>query len=143
MCIRDRENGFPRLQQETEALAAEDPLSAPVAVSYTHLDVYKRQVFHAVRQTTGDETHRKASFSVPIRDSFLDAVGFGGAGQLAHQLEGKRDSAAEAVAGGDAAVYDDFLIVDDGTGQLVLKSGVGGGVPAFQQAEAGEDARCV
>ena len=48
-----------------------------------------------------------------IRDSLLDAVGFGGAGQLAHQLEGKRDSAAEAVAGGDAAVYDDFLIVDD------------------------------
>ena len=30
--------------------------------------------------------------------------------------------------------------MDDGTGQLVLKSGVGGGVPAFQQAEAGEDA---
>ena len=52
---------------------------------------------------------------MPIRDSLLDAVGFGGAGQLAHQLEGKRDSAAEAVAGGDAAVYDDFLIVDDGT----------------------------
>ena len=77
---------------------------------------------------------------MPIRDSLLDAVGFGGAGQLAHQLEGKRDRAAEAVAGGDAAVYDDFLIVDDGTGQLVLKSGVGGGVPAFQQAEAGEDA---
>ena len=63
------------------------------------------------------------------------AVGFGWAGQLAHQLEGKRDRAVEAVAGGDAAVYDDFLIVDDGTGQLVLKSGVGGGVPAFQQAE--------
>ena len=62
---------------------------------------------------------------MPIRDSLLDAVGFGGAGQLAHQLEGKRDSAAEAVAGGDAAVYNDFLIVDDGTGQLVLKSGVG------------------
>ena len=74
-----------------------------------------------------------------IRDSLLDAVGFGGAGQLAHQLEGKRDRAAEAVAGGDAAVYNDFLIVDDGTGQLVLKSGVGGGVPAFQQAEAGEE----
>ena len=61
---------------------------------------------------------------MPIRDSLLDAVGFGGAGQLAHQLEGKRDRAAEAVAGGDAAVYDDFFIVDDGTGQLVLKSGV-------------------
>ena len=55
---------------------------------------------------------------MPIRDSPLDAVGFGGAGQLAHQLEGKRDGAAEAVAGGDAAVYNDFLIVDDGTGQL-------------------------
>lgn len=26
----EQENGFPRLQQETEALAAEDPLSAPV-----------------------------------------------------------------------------------------------------------------
>ena len=77
---------------------------------------------------------------MPIRDGLLDAVGFGGAGQLAYQLEGKRDRAAEAVAGGDAAVYNDFLIVDDGTGQLVLKSGVGGGVPAFQQTEAGEDA---
>ena len=59
---------------------------------------------------------------MPIRDSLLDAVGFGGAGQLAHQLEGKRDRAAEAVAGGDAAIHNDFLIVDDGTGQLVLKS---------------------
>ena len=78
---------------------------------------------------------------MPIRDSLLDAVGFGGAGQLAHQLEGKRDSTAEAVAGGDVAVYDDFLIVDDGTGQLVLKSGVGGGVPAFQQAEAAYEAQ--
>ena len=50
---------------------------------------------------------------MPIRDSLLDAVGFGGAGQLAHQLEGKRDSAAEAVAGGDAAIHNDFFIVDD------------------------------
>ena len=77
---------------------------------------------------------------MPIRDSLLDAVGFGGAGQLAHQLKGEGDGTAEAVAGGDAAIHDDFLIVDDGTGQLVLKACVCGGVLSFQQAEAGEDA---
>ena len=34
----EQENGFPRLQQETEALAAEDPLSAPVALDAGTLD---------------------------------------------------------------------------------------------------------
>ena len=79
---------------------------------------------------------------MPIRDGVLDTVGFGGAGKLADEFQCKGDSAAEAVAGGDAAVYDDFLIVDDGTGQLVLKCSVSGGVFALQQTQCCQHAGC-
>ena len=75
-----------------------------------------------------------------ISDGLLDTVGLGGACQLAHQLQSERNGTAKAVAGGDVFVYDDFLVVDDGTGQLILKTGVCGGVFALQQAEAGKDA---
>ena len=44
-----------------------------------------------------------SDFLVPIRDGVLDTVGFGGAGKLADEFQCKGDSAAEAVAGGDAA----------------------------------------
>ena len=77
---------------------------------------------------------------MPISDGLLDAVGLGGACQLAYQLQSERNGTAKAVAGGDVSVYDDFLVVDDGTGQLILKTGVCGGVFTLQQAEAGKDA---
>ena len=77
---------------------------------------------------------------MPIRDSLLDAVGFGGAGQLAHQLQRKGDGTAQTVAGGEVAVHHDLFIVDDGTGQLILEPGVGRGVFALQQAQRGQNA---
>ena len=77
---------------------------------------------------------------MPIGDGVLDAVGFRRVGQLADQLQRKGDGAAETVAGGDVAIHHDLFVVDDGTGQLVLEPGVGGGVPALQQAQRSQDA---
>src|SRR5699024_7353851 len=78
--------------------------------------------------------------AVLVGDGLLDAGGLVGAGQLAHQLQPKGDGAAQAVAGGDVAVYDHLLVQHLGTGQLVLERGVGGGLAALQQAQAGQDA---
>ena len=50
----EQENGFPRLQQETEALAAEDPLSAPVEQD-------------AVSQPAEPETNSEEQSALPVK----------------------------------------------------------------------------
>ena len=50
----EQENGFPRLQQETEALAAEDPLSAPVEQD-------------AVSQPAEPETNAEEQSALPVK----------------------------------------------------------------------------
>ena len=50
----EQENGFPRLQQETEALAAEDPLSAPVEQD-------------AVSQPAEPETNSEEQSTLPVK----------------------------------------------------------------------------
>lgn len=50
----EQENGFPRLQQETEALAAEDPLSAPVEQD-------------AVSQPAEPETNAEEQSTLPVK----------------------------------------------------------------------------
>ena len=50
----EQENGFPRLQQETEALAAEDPLSAPVEQD-------------AVSQPVEPETNSEEQSTLPVK----------------------------------------------------------------------------
>ena len=52
----EQENGFPRLQQETEALAAEDPLSAPVEQD-------------AVSQPAEPETNSEEQSTLPVTSS--------------------------------------------------------------------------
>lgn len=74
---------------------------------------------------------------MPVGDGVPDAVGLGLPGQLAHQLQCKRDGTTQTVAGGDVAVHDHFGVQHMGTGQLVLKSGVGRGIlPSSRPREA-------
>ena len=73
--------------------------------------------------------------AVLVGDGFLDAGGLFGAGELADQLEGEGDGAAQAVAGGDVAVDDDLLVQHLGAGQLVLEGGVGGGLAVLGAAQ--------
>ena len=52
------------------------------------------------------------------------------------------DGTAQAVAGGDVAVHDHFRIQNLGTGELILETGVGRGLFAFQQTEGCQHAGC-
>mgnify|MGYP006971074676 CR=1 FL=1 len=71
---------------------------------------------------------------MPVGDGVPDAVGLGPPGQLAHQLQCKRDGTTQTVAGGDIAVHYHFGIQHLGTGQFVLETGVRRGFSALQQA---------
>ena len=57
MCIRDR-GGTPRPREHGGIARGYGAVRAPEAVSYTHLDVYKRQVYKPAKVLAGGEKVR-------------------------------------------------------------------------------------